>query len=135
MEQCLVTGGAGFIGSHLVDALLARGDRVRVLDDLSTGKDANLRGVADRIELVRGSITDPGAVSAAVKGCKVVYHLAALPSVARSVEDPLATNEICVTGTVHVLDAARKAGVRRVMFARFDVTGSSTLRGTDGMAA
>jgi UDP-glucose 4-epimerase len=117
VEQCLVTGGAGFIGSHLVDGLLARGDRVRVLDDLSTGKDANLRGVANRIELVRGSITDPAVVGTAVKGCQVVYHLAALPSVARSVEDPLATHDICVTGTLHVLDAARKAGVRRVIFA------------------
>jgi UDP-glucose 4-epimerase len=117
VEQCLVTGGAGFIGSHLVDALLARGDRVRVLDDFNTGKDVNLRGVANRIELRRASITDPAAVAEAVKGCQVVYHLAALPSVARSVEEPLATNEVCVTGTLHVLDAARKAGVRRVIFA------------------
>ncbi len=117
MEQCLVTGGAGFIGSHLAEALVARGDRVRVLDDLSTGKRANLRPVEGRVELLEGSITDPAAVTRAVAGCGVVYHLAALPSVARSVEDPLATHEICVTGTLRVLDAARRAGVRRLVFA------------------
>jgi UDP-glucose 4-epimerase len=117
VEQCLVTGGAGFIGSHLVEGLLARGNRVRVLDDLSTGKFANLRAVEKQVELVRGSVTDPAAVAAAVKGCKVVYHLAALPSVARSVEEPVPTHEICATGALHVLDAARRLGVRRVVYA------------------
>ncbi len=117
MEQCLVTGGAGFIGSHLVEALLSRGGRVRVLDDLTTGNLANLRGVADRVEVVRGSVTDPAAVGAAVKGCQVVYHLAALPSVARSVEEPVLSHEICATGTVRILDAARQNGVRRVVYA------------------
>jgi len=117
VEQCLVTGGAGFIGSHLVEGLLARGDRVRVLDDLSTGKTANLQPVADRIEVVRGSVTDPAVVDTAVKGCQVIYHLAALPSVARSVEEPVASHEACATGTLRVLDAARRSGVRRVIYA------------------
>lgn len=117
MAQVLVTGGAGFIGSHLVEGLLGQGDRVRVLDDLSTGKRANLDAVRDRVELVEGSITDLATAEAAVRGCEVVYHLGALPSVARSVEAPLLSHEICATGTVTVLDAARRAGVRRVVYA------------------
>jgi UDP-glucose 4-epimerase len=117
VQQCLVTGGAGFIGSHLVEGLLARGHQVRVLDDLSTGKLANLRAVKDRVEILEGSITDPAAVARAVQGREVVYHLAALPSVARSVEEPVLSHEVCATGTVRVLDAARRAGVRRVVYA------------------
>lgn len=117
MAQVLVTGGAGFIGSHLVEGLLAQGDRVRVLDDLSTGKRANLDAVRGRVELVEGSITDLAAAEAAVRGCEVVYHLGALPSVARSVEAPLLSHDICATGTVTVLDAARRGGVRRVVYA------------------
>jgi UDP-glucose 4-epimerase len=114
---CLVTGGAGFIGSHLVDDLVATGRRVRVLDDLSTGNRANLASVRDKIELISASITDPGQVRRAVAGCDVVYHLAALPSVVKSVEEPLLAHAICATGTLHVLDAARQAGVRRVVYA------------------
>ncbi len=117
MRQCLVTGGAGFIGSHLVEGLLARGDRVRVLDDLSTGKLANLQGLEERVEVLRGSITDAALARQAVQGCEVVFHLAALPSVARSVEEPLASHEACATGTLQVLDAARQSGVRRVVYA------------------
>jgi UDP-glucose 4-epimerase len=117
VRPCLVTGGAGFIGSHLVEALLARGDRVRVLDDLSTGNRGNLAAVEGRFEFVPGSVTDPPVVARAVEGCEVVYHLAALPSVVRSVEEPAASHDICATGTVHVLDAARRAKVRRVVFA------------------
>ncbi len=117
MQQCLVTGGAGFIGSHLVEGLLARGHQVRVLDDLSTGKLANLKAVRDRVEVVEGSITDPAAVARAVQGREVVYHLAALPSVTRSVEEPVLSHEVCATGTVQVLDAARRAKVRRVVYA------------------
>jgi UDP-glucose 4-epimerase len=113
----LVTGGAGFIGSHLVEGLLARGHRVRVLDDFSTGKAANLQAVRDRVEVVSGSVTDPAAVRSAVQGREVVCHLAALPSVARSVEDPLSSHDVCATGTVRVLDAARQAGVRRLVYA------------------
>ena len=117
MQQCLVTGGAGFIGSHLVEGLVARGHQVRVLDDLSTGKLANLQAVRDRVEVIEGSITDPAAVARAVQGREVIYHLAALPSVARSVEEPVLSHEVCATGTVRVLDAARRSGVRRVVYA------------------
>jgi UDP-glucose 4-epimerase len=113
----VVTGGCGFIGSHLVEALVAAGNSVCVLDDQSTGKAANLTGVRGQVEIRTGSITDPEQVRQAVKGSEVVYHLAALPSVARSVEEPLATHEVCVTGTLQILDAARHAGVRRVVYA------------------
>jgi UDP-glucose 4-epimerase len=115
--RVLVTGGAGFIGSNLVHALLDAGDSVRVLDDLSTGRAENLAGVRGDIELVEASIVDLEAVRAAVAGCEVVYHQAALPSVPRSVEDPLQTHRVNATGTLHVLQAAREAGVRRVVYA------------------
>lgn len=115
MAQCLVTGGAGFIGSHLTDALLAAGHKVRVLDDISTGNLANLP--ADRIELIKGSITQPATVDKAVAGCEVVYHLAAIASVTKSVETPTLSHEVGATGTLHVLDAARRLGVRRVVYA------------------
>ncbi len=117
MSQCLVTGGAGFIGSHLVEGLLARGHSVRVLDDFSTGKSENLRQVADRIEIVRGSIADATILQTTVRGCDWIFHLAALPSVQRSVEAPMASHEICATGTLAVLNAARLAKVRRVVYA------------------
>jgi UDP-glucose 4-epimerase len=117
VRQCLVTGGAGFIGSHLTEALVAQDCQVRVLDNLSTGKLANLATAGDRVELIQGSITDAAAVDRAVKGCEVVFHLAALPSVARSVEAPLESHEACATGTVNVLDAARRLGARRVVYA------------------
>lgn len=117
MVNCLVTGGGGFIGSHLVDRLVNAGERVRVLDDFSSGKAKNLEGVAGRIETIQGSITDAEAVRRAVKDCEVIYHLAALPSVVKSVEDPLRSHEICATGTLQVLDAARRAGVRRLVYA------------------
>lgn len=115
MAQCLVTGGAGFIGSHLADALLAAGHKVRVLDDLSTGNTANLP--AKGIELVNGSVTQPAIVDTAVKGCDVVYHLAAVASVTKSVETPTISHDVCATGTLNVLDAARRLGVRRVVYA------------------
>jgi UDP-glucose 4-epimerase len=110
----LVTGGAGFIGSHLVDAIRALGRPVRVFDDFSTGQAAN---IAAGVEVVEGSVTNPAAVEAAVNGCEVVFHLAALASVAKSVEDPPLSHAVCATGTLHVLNAARKAGVRRVVYA------------------
>jgi UDP-glucose 4-epimerase len=116
VRTCLVTGGAGFIGSHLVEGLLATGWRVRVLDDLSTGHAVNLPA-AGRVDFARGSITDPAAVAAATGGCEVVFHLAALPSVVKSVEDPSLSHAVCATGTVQVLDAARRQGVRRVVYA------------------
>jgi UDP-glucose 4-epimerase len=117
VTTCLVTGGGGFIGSHLVERLLADGHRVRVLDDFSTGNRANLAGVLDKIELIEGSITDPLRVRAAVDECEIVYHLAALPSVVQSIADPMTMHEICATGTLRVLLAARDAGVRRVVYA------------------
>jgi UDP-glucose 4-epimerase len=114
---CLVTGGAGFIGSHLVEALTAAGRTVRVLDDLSTGRAENLAHITPAPELICGSVTDPDAVERAVAGCRVVFHLAALASVARSVEDPAASHDACATGTLNVLHAARRAGVQRVVYA------------------
>jgi len=114
---CLVTGGAGFIGSHLTESLTAAGWKVRVLDDLSTGQGENLAHLSPAPEFIRGSVTDSAAVEDAVVGCEVVFHLAALASVAKSVEDPLASHAACATGTLNVLDAARKAGVRRVVYA------------------
>lgn len=117
MSISLVTGGAGFIGGHLVEGLLAAGRRVRVLDDFSTGKADNLTAVAGKVDLLRGSITDPDAVARAMRGCEVVYHLAALPSVQRSVEEPLLSHDVCATGTLRVLDAARREKVRRVVYA------------------
>lgn len=116
-ELCLVTGGAGFIGSHLVDSLVRDGHPVRVLDDLSTGLRDNLAGHGSRIELIKGSVTDSSAVASAVRGVGTVFHLGALASVARSVEDPLATHAACATGTITLLDAARRAGVARVVYA------------------
>ncbi len=116
-ELSVVTGGAGFIGSHLVEDLVRRGRPVRVLDDFSTGLRANLGDFAHKVEVVDGSLTDPAAVAKAVRNAGVVYHLGALASVARSVENPAATHAACVTGTLNLLDAARKVGVRRVVYA------------------
>jgi UDP-glucose 4-epimerase len=116
-DLCLVTGGAGFIGSHLVEALTAQGRRVRVLDDLSTGLRANLEPVRPAPELIEGDLGDPAAVHRAMQGVGLAFHLGALASVQRSVEEPTATHRICNTGTLHVLDAARRAGVRRVVYA------------------
>jgi UDP-glucose 4-epimerase len=117
MTQVLVTGGAGFIGSHLVDALLNQGDAVRILDNFSTGSAANLVAARCRAEIIDGDITDLDAVRAAMGGVEVVYHQAALASVPRSIRDPMATHRTCVDGTLHVLLAARDAGVRRVVYA------------------
>jgi UDP-glucose 4-epimerase len=117
VARALVTGGCGFIGSHLVEALLATGHSVRVLDDLSTGSEDNLRAVRKRCDLVRGSVTEPDHVWACVAGMDWVFHLAALPSVERSLEDPLTTHEVCATGTLLVLRESREAGVRRLVYA------------------
>ena len=114
---CLVTGGAGFIGSHLVEALVAAGRTVRVLDDFSTGLRENLAHIAPTPEIVEGSIVDASAIERAMEGCEVAFHLGALASVAKSVEDPRLNHAINATGTLNVLDAARKAGVRRVVYA------------------
>jgi UDP-glucose 4-epimerase len=117
MKNCLVTGGAGFIGSHLVHALIAQGCTVRILDDLSSGKRDNLADLADRVDFREGSVANVDDALAAVAGCDTVFHLAAIPSVTKSVEDPATSHEVTATGTVRILDAARKAGVKRLVFA------------------
>jgi UDP-glucose 4-epimerase len=117
MRAFLVTGGAGFIGSHIAAALFERGDRVRVLDNLSTGHLSNMNSFRDRIEFIQGDITDAGLVAKAVQGVDCIFHEAALASVPASVERPLDSHAACATGTVTVLDAARRAGVRRVVYA------------------
>jgi nucleoside-diphosphate-sugar epimerase len=115
--KVLVTGGGGFIGSHVVDRLLGEGHDVRVLDNFATGRRENLLHVLDDIEVVEGDIQSYERVSNAVKGCEAVLHEAALPSVPRSVQDPLTSNATNVTGTLNVLLAARDAGVERVVYA------------------
>ncbi len=117
MAHVLVTGGAGFIGSHLVEALLRRGDQVRVFDNFSTGRHNNLAHVRADVEIIEGDLRDADAVRRAVAGVEIVFHQGALASVQRSVDDPITTNAVNVTGTLHVLTAARDAGVRRVVFA------------------
>lgn len=117
MTVHLVTGGGGFIGSHLVEALVARGDSVRVLDNFSTGDPTNLLDVRDDIEVIEGDITDPQTLALAMRDVEVVFHQAALASVPRSVADPLATHRACADGTLQVLLAARDAGARRVVYA------------------
>ena len=114
--RVLVTGGGGFIGSHLVERLLGLGVEVRVLDSFSTGRRENLAHLSDA-ELVEGDVQSYERVHAAIRGCTHVLHQAALPSVPRSVQDPLMTNAVNVTGTLNVLLAARDSGVRRVIFA------------------
>jgi UDP-glucose 4-epimerase len=113
----LVTGGAGFIGSNIVDELVKRGQEVVVLDDLSAGKEANLAAVRNKIDLHIGTVTDLAAVQSACKGAQYVIHLAARTSVPRSVLNPLESNHVNIDGTLNVLVAARDAQVRRFVFA------------------
>ncbi|KHL73822.1 NAD-dependent dehydratase [Pseudomonas putida] len=113
----LITGGAGFIGSHLCDALLAKGYAVRVLDDLSTGKRDNLQLGNPRLELVEGDVADAALVQRAATGCGAVVHLAAVASVQASVEDPVKTHQSNFIGTLNVCEAMRLQGVGRVLFA------------------
>ncbi|MFA0779696.1 MAG: hypothetical protein RJAPGHWK_001200, partial [Candidatus Fervidibacter sp.] len=113
----LITGGAGFIGSHLAERLVALGAKVRLLDDFTTGRKQNLSAFAHKVELLQGSLTDMATVRRAVAGMDVVFHQGALPSVARSVEDPLTTHQVNATGTLLLLLAAREAKVKRVVFA------------------
>jgi UDP-glucose 4-epimerase len=117
MALYLVTGGAGFIGSSIAEALLAAGDTVRILDDFSSGRRENLQTLPGRYELIEGTIVDPETVARAVRGVEVIFHEAAIPSVFRSVQEPQATMLAGVQGTTVVLDAARHAGVRRCVFA------------------
>lgn len=113
----LVTGGAGFVGSHIAATLTARGARVRVLDDLSTGHLENLQEIGGEIDFVRGGLTDEETLRRALEGVEVVFHEAAIPSVPRSVESPRETHRACVEGTFSLLMAARAAGVRRLVYA------------------
>ena len=117
MRTILVTGGAGFIGSHIAHALVARGDKVRVLDSLCTGHRSNLSGIESEIDFFEADLNDSEQVAEAVAGVDCIFHQAALASVPRSVEAPLDTNQACVTGTVNLLDQARQANVRRVVYA------------------
>jgi UDP-glucose 4-epimerase len=120
MTTYVVTGGAGFIGSHIAAHLLQDGHEVRVLDNLLTGREANLRylqGLGGALQIHRASITDFESLHPVFDGAEVVFHQAALPSVPRSVSDPLETHKHCATGTLHVLKAAQETGVRRVVYA------------------
>jgi UDP-glucose 4-epimerase len=116
-QVCLVTGGAGFIGSHLVEGLTAAGHHVRVLDNLSTGLRQNLSHIQPAPELIEASLTDARAVEHAVSGTSLVFHLGAIASVQLGLENPALMHEVCATGTVNVLEAARKQGVHRVIYA------------------
>lgn len=114
--DCLVTGGAGFIGSHVAERLVRDGHRVRVVDNLSTGAEANLDPCREDVEFVKGDLRDPATCARAVAGVELVFHLAAMPSVPRSMEDPLGCHQHNVEATVNLVLAAREAGSRRVVF-------------------
>ncbi len=134
MSRYLVTGGAGFIGSHIVDALLERGHDVRVLDNLSTGQLVNLEHVANRVDFREGDILDAKALGSAMEGVAGVFHEAALPSVPRSVEDPIGSHDNNATGTLRVLDAARAVGAKVVYAGSSSCYGDSeTLPKHEGM--
>ncbi len=120
----LITGGAGFIGSNIAEHLVGRGNSLRVFDNFSSGKRANVQSFAGKAEIIEGDLRDPKALEQAMKGVRYVLHLGAIPSVPRSVENPQATNEANITGTVNLLVAARDAGVKRVVF-----TSSSSVYG------
>jgi UDP-glucose 4-epimerase len=122
--KVLVTGGAGFIGSHLVEALVREGHRVRVLDNFFSGRIGNLAAVRSDVEVIRGNCAEPGTARKAVRGIEAVYHEAAVPSVARSVDDPTLSHRANATSTLSMLVAARDAGVRRFIYA-----GSSSIYG------
>ena len=126
-RRVLVTGGAGFIGSNLVRALLERGDEVRVLDNFATGNRANLAGLESDVEVFEGELRSYERVHNAVRGVELVFHQGALPSVPRSVQDPLTTSAVTIEGTLNVLLAARDENVRRVVYAS-----SSSVYGNSG---
>ncbi|QDU55688.1 SDR family oxidoreductase [Aeoliella mucimassa] len=130
MTKYLVTGGAGFIGSHITSALVSQGNAVTVFDDFSTGKIQNLEHMEGKIEVARGSLLDKPLLRNAMQGADVVYHQAALASVPRSVANPSATHEACATGTLYVLEVAKELGIRRVIYA-----GSSSAYGNQPFAS
>src|SRR5262245_61129281 len=130
MTKCLVTGGAGFIGSHIATALAKQGHDVVVLDNLSTGRRENLAHLNGTVTFVEGDLSDRYTLALALDGVEVVYHQAALPSVPRSVAAPLNTHAVCVTGTLNLLDVARISGVRRLIYA-----GSSSAYGDQPQAS
>ncbi len=117
MSLCLVTGGAGFIGSSLARALLARGDKVRIIDNFSSGKRENIADFADKIDLIEGDILDDKALARAVDGTELIFHEAAIPSVPKSMAEPVENHAANATGTIRVLEQARRARVRRVVYA------------------
>ena len=117
MAHYLVTGGGGFVGSNIVQTLLERGERVRVLDNFATGRQQNLADLANEIELIEGDIRDPQVTARAVAGVDYVLHQAALGSVPRSVQDPITSNDVNVNGTLNMLWAAKQAGVKRFVTA------------------
>ncbi len=114
--QYLVTGGGGFIGSNIVRRLLSNGKNVRILDDFSTGRRENLVGIEKDVDVIEGDVRDESTLKKSLKGVQYVLHLAAIPSVVRSVEDPLSTNSVNICGTLKLLIEARDAGVERVVF-------------------
>ncbi len=115
--ECLVTGGAGFIGSHIAETLLKSGRKVRILDNFYTGRRQNIASFVRDIELIEGDLRDQGAVARAVRGVDVVFHQAAIPSVPRSVREPRLTHDVNVNGTLGLLLAAKDAGVSRFVYA------------------
>lgn len=117
MARYLVTGGAGFIGSNVADELLRQGETVRILDDFSTGKEENIKNLGKEVDIIEGDIKDFQTVKKAVKGVEYIIHEAALRSVPYSIEEPVAANETNVNGTLNILQAAREAGVKRVVYA------------------
>ena len=134
MTKAVITGGAGFIGSHLADELVARGYDVTIIDDLSTGKEANIAHLLKKraVEFVEGSINTPGRLEKALRGAGPVFHLAAVSGVPQSIADPLATHEINVTGTLNVLLAARQNRVAKVIFASSAAVYGDTLTQPQG---
>lgn len=117
MATVVITGGAGFIGSNLAHALLARGDNVRIVDNFSSGRRVNLADIADQIELFQGDIRDAELLAKAFADADFVLHQAALPSVVRSVEDPESSHDVNINGMLRVLQAAREAKIKRLVYA------------------
>ena len=124
----LVTGGAGFIGSSLVERLVKEGAKVRVLDNFHRGLRTNLSAVQDDIELITGDLLDPKILAQSMQSMETVFHLAAVTSVPRSIQDPMLTNDVNIRGTLGLLDASRRAGVKRLVFASSSSVYGANLR-------